>query len=192
MARELPSEYTDTLTASAITRAPLCKVEVEYEGSWHDLSADTLSASVAHTMEHRAGEAQVVVADPDHTYRRMFGAVNFWSGGSADSGKLGPARKVKAGEDEGYFTVNAAAVKEAVSMPVMLVGGLRSPAVISRIREETGMDYFSLSRPLIREPHLIKRWKEGDTRPSECVSCSACFLSIKKGKGIHCLKKRGG
>ncbi|MBU0753953.1 MAG: NADH:flavin oxidoreductase, partial [Planctomycetes bacterium] len=113
------------------------------------------------------------------------------SGGTAESGKLGPARRIEKEEEEAYFKDNAAAVKRAAKdMPVMLVGGLRTPLKLMQIHGETGIDYFSMSRPFIREPHLIKRWQSGKTHPAECVSCSGCFLSIKYGIGVHCLKLR--
>ncbi len=40
---------------------------------------------------------------------------------------------------------------------------------------ETGIEYLSMSQPLIREPYLIKRWMDGDTRPALCVSCNSCY-----------------
>lgn len=113
------------------------------------------------------------------------------SGGTAESGKLGPARRIKGEDEEAYFKDNASAVKQAAGkMPVMLVGGLRTPLKMMQIHRATGIDYFSLSRPFIREPHLVKRWKSGKTHPADCVSCSGCFLSIKYGIGVHCLKLR--
>ncbi|MHC4944896.1 MAG: NADH:flavin oxidoreductase [Planctomycetota bacterium] len=113
------------------------------------------------------------------------------SGGAAESGKLGPARRIKTEEEEAYFKDNATAVKMAVDdMPVMLVGGLRTPLVMLHIHRAVGIEYFSMSRPFIREPHLIQRWKSGKTAPAECVSCSGCFLSIKQGRGVFCVKTR--
>jgi 2,4-dienoyl-CoA reductase-like NADH-dependent reductase (Old Yellow Enzyme family) len=112
------------------------------------------------------------------------------SGGSGDSKELGPARRIKEEEEEAYFLKNAAEVKKATGMKVMLVGGLRTPSSLARIHEEHGIDYFSLSRPFIREPHLINRWKRGDLTRAACVSCSGCFLSIRKGRGVFCIKDR--
>lgn len=48
-------------------------------------------------------------------------------------------------------------------------------------------DYISLSRPLICEPGLIKRWREGDRRKSECVSDNACFGPASDGRGLYCV-----
>ncbi len=54
-------------------------------------------------------------------------------------------------------------------------------------------DYISMSRPLIWEPGLVKRWREGDRRKAECVSDNACFAPSLDGGGIYCVtmaKKR--
>lgn len=112
------------------------------------------------------------------------------SGGVRDSKDMGPARKLRTDADQAYFLDNARVVKSALGLPVMLVGGLRDPKSLDKIHQETGIDYFSLSRPLIRNPLLVNRWMGGDPTPSSCVSCSGCFLSIKKGKGVYCIKKR--
>ena len=108
------------------------------------------------------------------------------SGGSGDSGRLGPARAIKSSDDEGYFHQNAMAVKKSAPIPVAVVGGIRRFEHARRFIEEDGLDYASLSRPLIREPGLIKRWQEGDLSPADCTSCSRCFRSMLKGRGIFC------
>jgi len=113
------------------------------------------------------------------------------SGGMRDSGDLGPARRnIKELAHEAYFLDNAVAVKETTQLPLFLVGGLRSPELMARIHRETGIDYFSLSRPLIREPGLVNEWANGRTKPAQCISCSGCFLTVKKGGGIYCARIR--
>ena len=37
-------------------------------------------------------------------------------------------------------------------------------------REEA--DYIALARPFIREPHLARRWQEGDEARARCISCN--------------------
>lgn len=82
---------------------------------------------------------------------------------------------IKAGHNEGYFRTAAMSLAALVDVPVVLVGGLRSIEKINQILEETQIQYVSLSRPLVREPNLIQRWLDGDTRPSLCVSCNTCY-----------------
>ena len=110
------------------------------------------------------------------------------SGGTGDSGKFVPVRLGKIGseEKEAYYREAARRFKETVDTPLMLVGGIRSYAVAGYLLEEGLVDYISLSRPLIREPDLIRRWKSGDTRKAECLSDNLCFKPIRAGRGMYC------
>lgn len=82
---------------------------------------------------------------------------------------------IRAGKNEAYFREYAEALKQVVDTPVILVGGHRSIEAMNTLINETGIEYLSMSRPLIREPHLVKRWIDGDTRPALCVSCNSCY-----------------
>lgn len=115
------------------------------------------------------------------------------SGGTVASGALGPSRQAIVGEEmEAYFREESKAFKERLGIPILLVGGIRSFALAERLLEEGYADYFSLSRPLIREPHLIKRWAAGDRAKSECLSDSLCFRPGRAGKGVYCVIKEKG
>ncbi|MCE5247229.1 NADH:flavin oxidoreductase, partial [bacterium] len=48
-------------------------------------------------------------------------------------------------------------------------------------------DCVSLSRPLIREPGLVRRWRAGDRRKSACGSCNECFGGAADGGGVRCM-----
>lgn len=82
---------------------------------------------------------------------------------------------IRAGVNEGSFLEAAAHLAREVEVPVVLVGGLRSVEFIGQVLNNTKVEYISLSRPLIREPDLIRRWQQGDTAPSKCVSCNGCY-----------------
>ena len=112
------------------------------------------------------------------------------SGGTPGSGKLGAARpNIKKRTDEAYFLPQAEAIRRAApSTPLMLVGGIRSPEVMEEILAAGIADYFSMSRPLIREPGLPARWKSGDRRRAACISCLGCFGPARKGDGISCVQ----
>jgi 2,4-dienoyl-CoA reductase-like NADH-dependent reductase (Old Yellow Enzyme family) len=77
-------------------------------------------------------------------------------------------------EKEAYLRPFAEALRSAVDIPIILVGGMRSPSVMDKVLEEGIADMVSISRPLIREPHLVKRWKEGDLSKATCISCNQC------------------
>ncbi len=112
------------------------------------------------------------------------------SGGTPGSGKLGAARPdILSVEDEAYFLPQARAIRAAApGVPLMLVGGLRSPGRMREILATGEADYFSMSRPLIREPNLPRRWAFGDDTPAACVSCLGCFAPARRGDGIRCVK----
>jgi len=96
---------------------------------------------------------------------------------------------VKAGE-EAYLADFAQSIKESVKVPVMVVGGIRSMPVIDELLKDKRADYISISRPFIREPHLIKRWKAGATAQAKCISCNRCFETGMQGLGISCYWER--
>ena len=43
------------------------------------------------------------------------------------------------------------------------------------VLNEGNIAFLSLSRPLIREPDLPRRWQAGDAAPAACISCNACY-----------------
>ncbi len=83
--------------------------------------------------------------------------------------------KVSSSEEEAYLLNDARSVRQSTSIPLGLVGGMRSVPVIERIVESGVVDCVSLCRPLIREPDLIKRWKNGDAKRADCISCNGCL-----------------
>ena len=90
-------------------------------------------------------------------------------------------------EKEAYFQEEAKALRRQTDVPIILVGGNRSFHVAERLVDEGVADYISMSRPLIREPDLINRWKAGDLTKAACVSDNMCFKPATEGKGIYCL-----
>jgi 2,4-dienoyl-CoA reductase-like NADH-dependent reductase (Old Yellow Enzyme family) len=112
------------------------------------------------------------------------------SGGTSASGERVPVRtKIDRPAREAYNLELAREIKKAVQCPIMAVGGFRSPEVIKKAIEN-GIDYISMARPFIREPRLIKRWKEGDLSPARCISCNGCFKPGLKEGGIYCVVEK--
>ena len=77
--------------------------------------------------------------------------------------------------------------KAVLDIPLILVGGVRSFHVAERLVKEGIADYISMSRPLIREPGLVKRWASGDLRKAACLSDNQCFEPARAGEGIYCV-----
>ena len=109
------------------------------------------------------------------------------SGGASghDVTPLGPVEDSK--WSEGYFKEYASAIKEAVDVPVILVGGLRDMDMMEEVLDQGKADLFSMSRPFIKEPAIIKRWREGNREPSDCISCNGCMDLFTQGETVECI-----
>lgn len=113
------------------------------------------------------------------------------SGGTPASGDRTPVRQgVERREQEAYNLPLAYRIKNAVGCPVIVVGGLRSFEVVEGIIRREEADYAAMARPFIREPHLVRRWAEGDEARARCISCNGCFKPGLKEGGIYCVVDR--
>ncbi|MHB8909738.1 MAG: NADH:flavin oxidoreductase [Syntrophales bacterium] len=110
------------------------------------------------------------------------------SGGTRYSGEKIPSRigVPKTGEEAVYYREAAVAFKRVVRVPLILVGGIRSLDAAEGLVEEGITDFIALSRPLIREPNLVRRWQSADSSGATCVSCNRCYRPIRRGDGIVC------
>ena len=91
------------------------------------------------------------------------------------SGNGTSIRGIRAGVNEGYFSDFAAKLASEVEIPIICVGGWRSREVMEKILSETMIEFLSLSRPLVREPDLPKKFLAGTSNVSKCLSCNACY-----------------
>ena len=91
--------------------------------------------------------------------------------------------------EKAYFREESAAVKKVVRVPVAEVGGIRTISLANEIIQSGDADIISISSPFIREPHLLARWKSGDTTPAKCISCNRCFEPVSKGQLLCCLQE---
>lgn len=108
------------------------------------------------------------------------------TGGISSENPLRESTKgINVEQDEAYFKSYAKPLKDHVSIPVILVGCIRSPAVIDKLLIDGIADFISMSRPLICEPGLISRWKNGDLNKAKCISCNKCRENISK-KALRC------
>jgi len=104
------------------------------------------------------------------------------SGGTSEAGRGSIWPGVRPEAEEGYFVDAAAKVKGIVRVPVFGLGGLRTFREMEKVVLEGRVDLVSMSRPLIREPGLVRLFREVKIRKSECISCNKCF----NPRGIAC------
>jgi 2,4-dienoyl-CoA reductase-like NADH-dependent reductase (Old Yellow Enzyme family) len=111
------------------------------------------------------------------------------SGGTGLSGQYTPVRKwrIEDSQNEAYYDEAALRFKETVGVPLILVGGIRSFETAESLVDNQTADYIALSRPLIREPDLIRRWQQGRRRRSACLSDNLCFVPTTRGEGVYCV-----
>ena len=88
--------------------------------------------------------------------------------------------------DEAYYRANAARFRAAIDAPLMLVAGLRSFGIMEKLVENGEVDMVSLCRPFVREPDLVNRWKQGDMRKADCISCNGCLKYRKEP--VRCIQ----
>jgi 2,4-dienoyl-CoA reductase-like NADH-dependent reductase (Old Yellow Enzyme family) len=110
------------------------------------------------------------------------------SGGTFDSGRLTPSRPgtAKSEDREAYYKKAGLAFKQEIKIPLIMVGGFLSFHVAKEIINKNIADYVALSRPLIREPHLVKRWETGNREKASCISCNKCFVTLFSEDALHC------
>lgn len=76
---------------------------------------------------------------------------------------------------EAYYLPFAKAVKAAIDIPVILVGGIRSTGQMARILQSGEADFLAAARPFIREPDFPQSLKTGRQGLLDCVSCNICL-----------------
>jgi 2,4-dienoyl-CoA reductase-like NADH-dependent reductase (Old Yellow Enzyme family) len=107
------------------------------------------------------------------------------SGGDGGGGDFNVRLGIGSKVPEAYFRPLARRAKSATHLPVILVGGLRSRAVMEDVLVTNDADLISLCRPLIREPDLPQRLQSGRTTASACISGGRCWAK-GMGEGIRC------
>jgi len=104
------------------------------------------------------------------------------SGGTHRSGANIPSRVgQETAEREAYYRSEAKRFKETLPVPLILVGGIRSFDIAEGLVRDGVTDYIALSRPLVREPDLVNRWKAGNRERARCISDSLCLKKALSG-----------
>jgi len=104
------------------------------------------------------------------------------SGGIREAAGFAVRPNITSEDKEAYFSESARLVKQATGKPVALVGGIRSIKIINHLLENNICDLISMSRPFIREPDLLNRFKNKEKNVADCISCNNCFSK----EGTHC------
>lgn len=87
--------------------------------------------------------------------------------------------------EEMFFLEQARAVRAAVRMPLVLLGGIVSRANVERAMAE-GFDFVALGRALIADPDLVRRMQADPSARSRCTHCNVCVAEMDLG-GVRCV-----
>ncbi|MCW2752597.1 MAG: NADH:flavin oxidoreductase/NADH oxidase [Marmoricola sp.] len=82
--------------------------------------------------------------------------------------------------EEAFLRDKALAFREAVSMPLIMLGGINTLATMDRAMEK-GFEFVAMGRALLREPDLVNRMQRGETSDGLCIHCNQCMPTIYSG-----------
>jgi 2,4-dienoyl-CoA reductase-like NADH-dependent reductase (Old Yellow Enzyme family) len=87
--------------------------------------------------------------------------------------------------EEAYFLPFAKKARPITTLPLILVGGMRSKKVMEKVLTDGYADFVSLCRPLINDPDFPNKLRLGQKEKSDCISSNNCWAE-GKGIGIAC------
>jgi 2,4-dienoyl-CoA reductase-like NADH-dependent reductase (Old Yellow Enzyme family) len=86
--------------------------------------------------------------------------------------------------EEAYFLPLARQFREALRMPLILLGGINRLDTINKAIDE-GFAFVAMARALLREPDLVRKLEKSESSESLCIHCNKCMPTIYSG--THCV-----
>lgn len=83
-----------------------------------------------------------------------------------------------------FFKPEAVKLKNTVSVPVGLLGGVDSAAAVDQALAD-GFDFVVMGRALLADPDFVNRYASGDRVVTQCNHCNECIANMHQG--IHCV-----
>ncbi len=92
---------------------------------------------------------------------------------------------------QGPYNLEAAKMIRPVlgDIPLFAVGGWREKRQMEDAVEKGYTDFISMCRPFIRQPDLVKRFKEGRTDAASCKNCNRCLAALPNNIPVRCYYK---
>jgi len=124
----------------------------------------------------------------DVPLKELVNSLPFWK---KPMGKLMMKSMVGKYDFEKGYNLDAAKMIKPVlgKIPLFVVGGLRKMAEMRDVLEKQYADCISMSRPFIREPFIVKKFKEGTAEAVTCVSCNRCLAAVPNNIPVQCYNK---
>jgi 2,4-dienoyl-CoA reductase-like NADH-dependent reductase (Old Yellow Enzyme family) len=89
--------------------------------------------------------------------------------------------------EEAFFLPLARQFRTALSMPLMLLGGINRLDTVEDALAE-GFQFVAMARALLRDPYLVNRFREETTAEGLCIHCMKCMPTVYSG--THCVVRR--
>jgi 2,4-dienoyl-CoA reductase-like NADH-dependent reductase (Old Yellow Enzyme family) len=86
---------------------------------------------------------------------------------------------------EAFFRSYARQVRDAVTVPLMLLGGISKRATVDQAMAD-GFEFVAMARALLREPDLVARMQREPDAESLCVHCNKCVTEMDRA-GTRCV-----
>ncbi|AIF50214.1 NADH:flavin oxidoreductase [Pelosinus sp. UFO1] len=80
-----------------------------------------------------------------------------------------------------YNLEAAMSIREAVNIPIIVVGGITNLEEIEDVINNDKCDMVSMSRPFIIESDLVNKFRIGKQTQSKCIQCNFCIVGLEKG-----------
>ena len=88
---------------------------------------------------------------------------------------------------EGYNVDAAKLARPRLNGTILsVVGGFRRLSHMEEIVAKGHTDLISMSRPFIREPHILLQFKEGKKDVVSCQSCNKCLAAVANEQTVRC------
>ncbi len=88
-------------------------------------------------------------------------------------------------DGDGLNVGAAAAVRQAVDVPVIAVGRLHDPDLAEQVLADGRADFVAMGRPLLADPELPNKLRTGG-RVRRCISCENCIDSLEQRFSVDC------
>ncbi len=79
-----------------------------------------------------------------------------------------------------YNVPDSELIKKAVSIPVIVVGGIKSIDDITDVIAGEKADFVSMCRPFVNDQLIVKKFKEQCLKESKCIYCNYCLIAIEE------------
>jgi 2,4-dienoyl-CoA reductase-like NADH-dependent reductase (Old Yellow Enzyme family) len=87
--------------------------------------------------------------------------------------------------EEAFFLPLARQFRAALTMPLILLGGVNELATVEAAVDE-GFEFVAMGRALLRDPALVNRFADGSATAGLCVHCQKCMPTVYSG-GTRCV-----